>query len=306
MLDEKEFILLTEYEKGKGIQPKELACKLKVSFKELQIITRKLEKEGLIRDISITKKGLEKLEPYRVKRAIFIAAGMGTRMMPITINTPKPLVNVNGTRIIDTLIDACIAAGIDEIIVVRGYLKEIFDQLKYKYPNIKFVDNPYYFTYNNISSAYLIKDLIGDSYIFESDLYLVNKRLITKYQYKSNYLGVPVESTPDWCFDADENNKITDLHKGGKNCYHMYGISYYNKKTGELFAEKVEEIFHNTLGGKDHFWDDVLCHYYPDESDIYVRVCTFDDIMEIDSFEELYEIDERYRMQTQSFIKITA
>lgn len=271
MITKQEFLALTEYEKNPQLSPKEVAGKGKISLDDFKSITAQLKSKGLISGSKITDKGLEELEPYRVKRAIFIAAGMGTRMMPITINTPKPLVRVNGVRIIDTLIDACVSAGIEEIIVVRGYLGEIFDQLKYKYPNIKFVDNPYYRTYNNISSAYLVRDLIGGSYVFESDIYLVNTDLISKYQYESNYLGVKVGSTPDWCFDVDENKRIVDLHKGGKNCYHMYGIAYYNEEAGKLFAEKVEEIFHNTLGGKDRFWDDVICHFYPDKTNIYIR-----------------------------------
>ena len=211
---------------------------------------RQLQLDGFISNGKITESGLAALEPYRVKRAIFIAAGMGSRMMPITLSCPKPLVRVNGTRIIDTLIDACIDVGIEDIIIVRGYLGECFEQLKIKYPFIKFVDNPYYKSYNNISSAYLVRNLIGGSYIFESDIYLINKKLITKYQYRSNYLGVPCEETPDWCFDADENMKITDLHKGGKNCFHMYGISYYDEETGKLFCKCVEEIFNTRSAEK--------------------------------------------------------
>ena len=84
------------------------------------------------------------LEPYRAKRAIFIAAGFGSRMVPITFNTPKPLVRVHGQRIIDGLIDACLEAGINEIYIVRGYLAEQFDQLLYKYPMIRFLENPVY------------------------------------------------------------------------------------------------------------------------------------------------------------------
>lgn len=297
-MNKKDFLVLAEYEKNSSLAPKSVAKKLKMSLDEFKSVTAHLEEQGLLSGSDVTEFGYKELEPYRVKRAIFIAAGMGTRMLPITINTPKPLVRVNGTRIIDTLIDACIKAEVEEIIVVRGYLGEIFDQLKYKYPNIKFVDNPYFRTYNNISSAYLVRDLIGQSYIFESDIYLVNTDLITKYQYESNYLGVPVDETPDWCFDTDDDLRITDLHKGGKNCHHMYGISYYDKETGELFAEKVEEVFHKMLGGKDHFWDDVLCHFYPEEAKIYVRECTFEDTMEIDSFEELCEIDENYKMRS--------
>ena len=100
-----------------------------------------LTKAGLISDGMITNKGLNALEPYRAKRAVFIAAGFGSRLVPITLNTPKSLIRVKGERIIDSMLDAVIKAGIEEIIIVRGYLSEQFDQLLYKYPNIKFIEN---------------------------------------------------------------------------------------------------------------------------------------------------------------------
>ena len=142
-----------------------------------------LSQLGYLQDGTITPKGLEALEPYRVKRAVFIAAGFGTRLVPITLNTPKPLVRVNGTRIIDTLLDAIVAAGIEEIVIVRGYLAEQFDQLLYKYPNIRFIENPIYNEANNISSAICAKDLLGGAYVLEADLLLYNPALIQKYQY---------------------------------------------------------------------------------------------------------------------------
>ena len=97
-------------------------------------VVRELTEMNLIEDNRITEEGLSALEPYAVKRAIFIAAGFGSRLAPITFNTPKPMVRVHGVRIIDRLIDACIQAGIEEIYIVRGYLAEQFDQLLYKYP----------------------------------------------------------------------------------------------------------------------------------------------------------------------------
>lgn len=214
-LTKPQFDVLALAERKKDISPKEISCLLKMPIAQVSEALTRLSSVGFIDGCNVTADGLKALEPYRVKRAIFIAAGMGSRMLPITLSCPKPLVRVNGVRIIDTLIDACIDAGVEEIIVVRGYLKECFNQLTDKYPNIKFIDNPYYETYNNISSAYLVRDLIGGSYIFESDIYLVNKDLITKYQYRSNYLGVPCEETPDWCFDTDENLRITNLRRGG-------------------------------------------------------------------------------------------
>ena len=106
-------------------------------------------------------------------------------MIPITFNTPKPLVRVHGKRIIDTLLDAVVAAGIQEIIVVRGYLAEQFDQLLYKYPMIKFVENPAYNDANNISSAMCVRYMLSNAYVFEADLLLSNPDIIKKYHYRS-------------------------------------------------------------------------------------------------------------------------
>ena len=171
---------------------------------------KELTDAGLVCDGPITDAGLAAMEPYKVKRALFIAAGFGSRLVPITLNTPKPLVRVNGKRMIDTLLDAVIDAGIEEIYIVRGYLGEQFDQLLYKYPNIKFIENPYYNEANNISSAFLVRHLMQNAYVLEADLVLSNPKLITKYQYISNYLGVPTDYTDDWCFET-KNNVITTV-----------------------------------------------------------------------------------------------
>ena len=247
-----------------------------------------LEKENKLND---AEKG--QLEPYRVKRAIFMAAGFGKRMVPVTLKTPKPLVKINGTRIIDTLLDAVIGAGIEEIIIVRGYLKEQFDQLLEKYPNIKFVDNDAYNEANNISSVMCARHLLQNAYILESDLLLSNPSLVTKYQYTSNYLGVPADKTDDWCFET--NNKIiTKVKIGGENCHHMFGISYWNENDGAKLARHVKEAFESP-GGKDLYWEEVSLKHFKDEYQIQVRECSFDDIIEIDTIEELIQLDNSYK-----------
>ena len=153
-MQRKEFdtlVLLTQ--EDTGFTQRELADRLGVSVGTANKISQELTGKGYIADGHITMAGIAALEPYRVKRAIFLAAGFGSRMVPLTFNTPKPLVRVHGVRMIDTLLDAVVAAGIEEIIIVRGYLAEQFDQLLYKYPNIKFVENVAYNDANNISSA---------------------------------------------------------------------------------------------------------------------------------------------------------
>ena len=251
-----------------------------------------LSQLGYLQDGTITPKGLEALEPYRVKRAVFIAAGFGTRLVPITLNTPKPLVRVNGTRIIDTLLDAIVAAGIEEIVIVRGYLAEQFDQLLYKYPNIRFIENPIYNEANNISSAICAKDLLGGAYVLEADLLLYNPALIQKYQYCSNYLGVPVEVTDDWCLYS-KNGIITKLVVGGRTCHHLFGISYWTEQDGTRLAGHLQQVY-DMPGGKERYWDQAALEYFIHDYRVAIRECTFEDIIEIDTFRELVRLDSTY------------
>ena len=232
------------------------------------------------------------LEQYRVRRAVFLAAGIGSRMVPITINTPKPLIRVNGVRIIDTLLDAVRAAGIEEIFIVRGYLGEQFDQLKYKYPNVKFVENPLYNEANNISSVLCASDMLQNAYVIESDLLLYNSNLITKYQYTSNYLGVFTEHTDDWCFET-RDGIITRILVGGQNCHHMFGISYWNSADGAKLVNHIKQAY-EMPNGKKFYWDEVALKYFIDDYKIEVRECTFEDIIEIDTFDELKKLDGAY------------
>ena len=102
--------------------------------------------------LSITSKGIEALEPYRVKKAVIMAAGFGARMMPATADRPKPMVTVNGKRIIDTLLDALVNVGIKDIVIIRGYKKERFNEILEKYPFVRFIDNDRYDKENNIST----------------------------------------------------------------------------------------------------------------------------------------------------------
>ena len=255
-------------------------------------IVKELNELGLMKDGKITKEGLISLEPYRAKRAVFIAAGFGSRLAPITLNTPKPLVRVKGTRIIDTLLDACLKADITEIYIVRGYLAEQFDQLLYKYPMIKFLENPVYNEANNISSGMIAKNLLSNAYVFEADLYLSNPDIIKRYHYTSDFLAIPKERTDDWCFTV-KDGVIKEEKVGGINCYQMVGISYWSKEDGEKLAEDIPEVY-SSPGGKERYWEQVPLVYKKDHYAVEVRECRDEDIVEIDTFNELKAIDKTY------------
>lgn len=257
-----------------------------------KIISELLKEELIDSNNIITKKGLEALEPYRVKRAIFLAAGFGSRLVPITLNTPKPLVMVKGKKIIETLLDAVVEAGIEEIIIVTGYLHEQFEILLKKYPNIKFIYNNKYNEANNISSAYLVKDMFANAYVLESDLYLYNPNIIKKYEYQSNFLAKKVDVTDDWCFET-KNGIITKQKIGGYNCYQMVGISYYTKEDSIKMNRDIDYVY-NLPGGKEKYWEQVMLDVCKKNYQIVIKECQENDIIEIDTFNELKEIDKVY------------
>lgn len=257
-------------------------------------MVKDLKDAGYIENKQVTPAGLSALEPYRAKRAVFIAAGFGSRMVPVTLNTPKPLVRVNGKRIIDGLLDACLEAGITEIYIVRGYLGEQFDQLLYKYPMIKFLENPSYNEANNISSSMVARYLLSNAYVFEADLVISNPKIITKYHYTSDFLGIKMARTDDWCFEV-ENGVITEEKVGGLDCWQMVGISYWNEADGRKLAEDIPKTF-ATPGGKERYWEQVPLVFCKENYKVGVRECFAEDIIEIDTFKELCEIDKSYNI----------
>ena len=292
-LSRKQFgILVAMIEAKTALTQRELESVTGFSLGTINKVIKELNELGLVENGQVTEKGVEALEPYRAKRAVFIAAGFGSRMVPIALNTPKPLVRVHGKRIIETLLDACLEAEIEEIYIVRGYLGEQFDQLLYKYPMLKFLDNPVYNEANNISSAMVARHLFSGSYVFEADLLLSNPKIITKYHYTSDFLAIPMDRTDDWCFVV-KDGVIKEEKVGGENCWQMVGISFWNKEDGKKLEEDIPSVF-NGPGGKERYWEQVPLVYKKENYKVEVRACKADDIVEIDTFRELKAIDPAY------------
>ena len=298
-LNQFEVLTLIERKQDEKLTQREIAQKCHLSLGNANKVLTELQEFELIKTqdnskYEVTLKGYEWLEPYRVKRAIFMAAGFGSRMVPVTLNTPKPLIKVHGKKIIETLLDAVLEVGITDITIVRGYLGEQFDLLLKKYPMIKFVENPIYNEANNISSAYVVRDMLANAYVLESDLLLYNKEIIRKYEYTTNYLGMPVDRTDDWCFET-KKGYITKVKVGGENVHHMFGISYWTREDAEKMEHDIEKVFQSP-GGRERYWDEVALRECIDNYKVWVREVEKGDIIEIDTYNELKQIDSIYNV----------
>jgi L-glutamine-phosphate cytidylyltransferase len=292
-LTRKQFDVLAALISAKSaVTQRDLEKATKHSLGTINKTLKELSDLGYVENGTITNTGVNAMEPYRAKRAIFIAAGFGSRMVPITFNTPKPLVRVHGIRIIDRLIDACLEAGINEIYIVRGYLADQFDQLLYKYPMIKFLENPIYNEANNISSSMVARYMLSNAYVFEADLLISNPKIIKKYHYTSDFLAIKKERTDDWCFEV-KNGTIIEEKVGGEDCWQMVGISYWNENDGHRLSQDIPDVY-NAPGGKERYWEQVPLVYKKEHYKVEILPCKDEDIVEIDTFRELKAIDKTY------------
>lgn len=232
---------------------------------------------------------------HTVKRAIILAAGAGKRMRPLTLVTPKPLIRVNGTRMIDSVIQGLHTNGIREIYVVTGYLKEQFYYLPRRYPGVELIENPYYDTCNNISSLYVAREHLGDCIILDGDQIIYNSKVLSPEFKRSGYNSVWIdEQTDEWLQTVENDIVISCSRTGGKGGWQLYSISRWTAEDGKKLRCHVKAEFEQKRN-RHIYWDDVVMFCYPHEYQLGVWPMRAKDVVEVDSIDELAALDMGYR-----------
>ena len=231
---------------------------------------------------------------HTAKRAIIMAAGTGNRMRPLTLSVPKPLVRVNGIRMIDTVIEALHQNRIFEIYVVVGYLKEQFYDWAQDKEGITIIENPYYDTCNNISSLYAAREYLGDCMILDGDQIIYNSKILDPHFTRSGYNAVWCEGeTDEWLMEVKDGIVTSCSRTGGSHGWQLYSVSRWNGEDGTKLRRFLEYEFEN--GNRQIYWDDVAMFNYFDDFTLGIFEMKADDIIEIDSLEELVQIDPSYQ-----------
>lgn len=231
---------------------------------------------------------------YKVERAIIMAAGKGVRLQPVTLKTPKPLVPVNGIRMIDTIINALHKNEIHEIYIVVGYLKEQFLILEKEYDGIHIIENPYYDTCNNISSLYVARNYIENAIILDGDQIINDYKVLTPYFMKSGYNVVYTETnTNEWLLNVEDSVVVGCSRNGGSKGWQLFSVSRWNSQDGKKLKSHIELEF-EVKKNREIYWDDVALFCYPQEYELGIHKMDLGDIIEIDNIDELIKIDKSY------------
>ena len=241
-------------------------------------------------------------EMHIVKRAIIMAAGIGKRMLPLTLEIPKPLVRVNGIRMIDTVVEGLHANGITEIYVVVGYLKEQFYEWATHKLGVEIIENPYFDTCNNVSSLYVARNNLDDCIILDGDQIIYNPAILDPHFTLSGYNAVWCEGeTDEWLMDV-ENGRIQSCSRtGGAHGWQLYSISRWTAEDGKKLKKHLELEFES--GNRQIYWDDVVmfCHFK--DYALGIREMQTSDVIEIDGLDELSAIDYSYQPYLQKHEK---
>lgn len=236
------------------------------------------------------------------KNAIILSAGKSTRFAPFTYEKPKGLFCVKGEILIERQIEQLIEAGVEEIYVIVGYMKEKFFYLELKYPCVKLVVNNSFSINGNILSLYAVADYLNNTFICCSDHYFpqnpfldknpdnISFRMCTYYNAKFNEFAV----------DSSDAGVITGFEVGGKDQLAMVGAGYFNESFSERFRDFLKKEI-NDFGVKQMFWEEFYAKHQRSLT-LYVKECENDCVFEFESIDDLRQFDSGFLRNVDSDI----
>ena len=288
MINKNEFEMLCAVKDNPGLTQRELAQVLNASLGRVNKVHKGLEKAKLVERGEITPRGMKELEPYKVENAIIMAAGLSSRFVPISYEKPKGLLTVHGEVLIERQIEMLREAGIEDIIVVVGYKKELFFYLEEKY-GVEIVVNPDYAKRNNNSTLMRVREKLGNTYICTSDLYLTTNPF-EQYMWKACYFSEYAEGkTDEWCLKIGKSGRIEGVSIGGADSWYMSDLAYFDRTFSERFREILEaEDDEPQTAAK--LWEEIFSDHIG-ELDMDVRKLESGTVHEFDSLDEMKDFD---------------
>lgn len=290
-LESSEFKVLVALSKGLDLTQRALAQSTGLSLGTVNSVYNRLKDEGLIETMSVTDAGLEALQPYKVQNAVIMAAGMSTRFAPLSYERPKGTLTVRGEVLIERQIRQLKEAGIDDITVVVGYMKEAFFYLEDLF-GVKIKVNEEYANRNNNSTLMLVRDILDNTYICSSDDYFT-ENVFEPYVYEAYYAAQFFEGkTDEYCMETARDGRITGVSIGGTDACGMLGHAYFDRAFSKKFVEILEAEY-DLPQTAPKLWEDIYRDHLG-ELRMVMRAYEPGVIFEFDSLNDLNQFDSDF------------
>lgn len=290
----KKFILLRELYQNNTDKNK-ICFTYNITFSEYEKLLLELKNTDQYvnkENNTLTESGIKYLNEHKVERAVILASGLGKRMGDASVETSKCLLKVKNEVLVERLITQLKEKGIDDIVVLVGYVKEQFYYLKDKY-NVTLVENKDFRDKNTIASFYNVISYLQNknTYIVVGDIYL-EKNIFNKYEVDPYYLGVWLDDcTGEWIFNYDDNYKVSGVTLNGMYDYFLGGFSFHTKdfinKLIELVKKRIKEENSDGL-----YWEEVLVENFDKLPDFFIRKIHAGILYEFDTQEDLDKIKD--------------
>lgn len=239
-------------------------------------------------------------------KALILAAGLGTRLAPITDSCPKSMVPVNGKPIIQKQIENLLENNITDITVVGGYLYEVLENFIHeRYPNVKMINSVDYASTNNMYSAFLGKDYVGDDefLMMNADVYYDSSVIKSLLEFdKPNAIVTDIGNYLEESMKVIEKNghlieiakTITEEDALGASI----DVYKFSKDGGNAFFEKCREYIENKKELKK--WSEVALNDVLKEVDFFAcplvgRWYEIDNHEDLRLAEEMFKKDRVYK-----------
>lgn len=272
-----------------------------VSGHSLGVVNRSVKElmsAGYINEeVKLTPKAVKEFKSKAPKNAIILAAGFGMRMVPINMEVPKGLIEVNGEPLVERAIKQLHEAGVKEIYIVVGFMKEKYEYLIDEY-GVELVVNSEYAVKNNLHSLKLVLNHLSNSYIIPCDIWCDRN----PYQSHELYSWYMVSDLIDNDSSVRVNRKMelvsVPQNVGGNT---MVGISYLLEEEAKIVRDRVEELCKDAQNNVV-FWEKAL--YYKDKMIVAARIFPSTDVVEINTYEQLRELDSDSNQLKTDAIKV--
>lgn len=275
-----------------------LSEKINYSLGKTNQSLRSLQKQNYLNtEMDLTTKAMQLFEVHRPQKAIVLAAGYGMRMIPINIETPKGLLQVNGEPLIERIIKQLYEVGVRDITIVVGFMKEAYEYLIDEYKTELLV-NMEYSQKNNLHSLNLAQKKIENAYIIPCDIWCGENPFHEDELYSWYMVNELMDDESS--VRINRKQELVRTNTGGNQ---MIGIAYITGKLSDILKKHLAEMDEDSHY-QNSFWEEAL--FRQDKVLAVACLVNSQTTCEINTYEQLRELDSSSHQLRSQVIQLIA